>query len=437
MTRIRLESLVLAALFCAGAVAQQTASTAGTGTVTGHVMCGDTQRPARFANVTVFGVPVAATAMPNMDNIQDKAVMAAAMQAAMEAMNKTTIVPAQTDITGAFTARDVPPGDYYVFASEGGYVQPTNQVQELLNAGADVHKPLPGVTMVHVTAEHTSNADVTIGRGAAVSGTILWDDGTPVSGAMVTTIPAKSDAKQMPREFAMLAVSAGSARLAGLITDDLGHFRVAGLVAGDYVVQATLPMQQGASIIGGSFNMSKMLTEKPLVVFAPAVFHKADAKVVTLRAGEDQRDVIVTVNLGGMHTVSGRVGSVEDHHGLNSAVVRVTDAQDKDFSRAAFVDAAGNFSVTFVPSGSYNLTVTDGADTEPDKKSEDDDKKTFKFSDTHPVRSYDDAKQTLIVSDSDIAGLNLELTPSKTLKKDPEFGEVVQESESVVVVPKT
>ena len=39
-------------------LAQQAASAAGTGTVTGHVTCGDTQRPARFASVTLFGVPV-------------------------------------------------------------------------------------------------------------------------------------------------------------------------------------------------------------------------------------------------------------------------------------------------------------------------------------------------------------------------------------------
>ena len=37
--------------------AQQTTIGAAGGTVTGHVICGDTQRPARFASVMLFGVP--------------------------------------------------------------------------------------------------------------------------------------------------------------------------------------------------------------------------------------------------------------------------------------------------------------------------------------------------------------------------------------------
>jgi hypothetical protein len=34
-----------------------------------------------------------------------------------------------------------------------------------------------------------------------------------------------------------------------------------------------------------------------------------------------------------MHTVSGRVASIEDHHGINLATVKIEAAQDKDFSR--------------------------------------------------------------------------------------------------------
>jgi len=422
MNRAKILAAVGMGLWCAAACAQQTASAAGTGMVTGHVTSGDTQRPARLANVTLLGVPKETAPMPKMDPNADPEAMMAAMKAAMDGLKNTTMVNSQTDMNGAFVAENVAPGDYYVFAAKAGYVQPLNQVQAALEAGADASKPLPGIAVVHVVAEHTANAEVTIDRGAAVSGTVQFDDGTPVTGANVLVVQAKGDPKQPPPQFAMLAAMGG---LSGIlsVTDDLGHYRVSGLAPGEYVVQITLPLKNLMNMTAGSMNFSKMMSEKPLIAYAPATFHKADAKAIKLGTGEDKRDVTVTYNLNGMHTVSGRVAALEDHHGLNSATVTVTDANDKDFVRSAGVDAGGNFSVTFVPAGTYALKVSDAGDTEPAKK---DDKETaalISFAGEHTLKSYDDLEQSLIVSDNDVAGLDLELKTSKTVKKDLNLGD--------------
>ncbi len=40
----------------------------------------------------------------------------------------------------------------------------------------------------------------------------------------------------------------------------------------------------------------------------------------------------------------------------------------------------------------------------------------FRFSVPDTVRSYEDGKQSVIVTDSDVVGLNIELTPSKNTK---------------------
>jgi len=173
---------------------------------------------------------------------------------------------------------------------------------------------------------------------------------------------------------------------------------------------------------GGAMNLSHMLADSPLIVYAPSAFHKANAKALTLHAGEDQRDVEVTVNLNGMHTVSGHVESAEDHHGVNSGTVKLVDTQDKDFSRTGGVDAGGNFSVDFVPAGTYTLTVSDAADTEPSKK-----KATglINFGNDHTLRSYADGERTVIVIDSDLAGQNFELTPDKKTKKDVDLNGIL------------
>jgi hypothetical protein len=401
---------------------QQPVSAAGTGIVTGHVTCGDTQRPARLANITLLGVPKETTQMPKVDANADPEAMMAAVRSAMDSLKNTTMVSTQTDMNGAFVAENVAPGDYYIFAAKAGYVQPLNQVQAALDAGADPHKLLPGIPVVHVVAEHTANAEVTIDRGAAVSGSAQFDDGTPVTGANVLVTPAKTDTKQPPPEFAMLA--AGGLSSIFSMTDDLGHFRMSGLAPGEYVVQIVLPLKNLMNLTAGSFNFSRMMAEKPLVAYAPAALHKADAKTIKLGTGEDKRDVTVTFNLNGMHTVSGRVASLEDHHGLNAATVTVTDANDKDFVRSAGVDAAGNFTVTFVPAGTYALKVTNAGDTEPARK-DDKEKAALSFADEHTLKSYDDIQQSLIVSDGDVAGLDIELKTSKTVKKDLNLGDML------------
>jgi len=105
----------------------------------------------------------------------------------------------------------------------------------------------------------------------------------------------------------------------------------------------------------------------------------------------------------------------------------VTDVNDKDFVRSASVDAAGNFNVTFVPAGTYELKVSGAGDTEAAKKDDkkEEDASPFSFSTEKTIKSYDDMKQPLIVTDSDVAGLNLELTPSKTVRKNLDLGGIL------------
>lgn len=390
-----------------------------TGTVTGHVICGDTERPARFAQVMLFGVPKNLTPPPNPTGQPN----AAQMKAAIDAMGTMNIAMTQTGLDGSFTAANVAPGDYYLFASVPGYVQPSSMVQAAVDAGADLTKPLPGVPIVHVSADRSVSSDVTVARGAAISGRIVWDDGSPVSRAIVTLEPSKADGTKLPSQFGMLAMSGGIGGGGGMsISDDLGQFRLAGFAPGDYLIKATLQLNSGFSMQSGVMNMSGLISTRPLVIYAPAAFHKAAAQPITLKAGDEQRDQLITIDLSTTHSVSGQVASIEDHHGINSAQVTLTDASDKDFTRSSGVDASGNFTVTFVPPGTYNMTVAGARDTEPSQK-----KQTgpLRFSQDQTVRGYDEGKSSVLVTDSDVTGQNIELTPSKTTSKDVDLNQLL------------
>jgi hypothetical protein len=379
----------------------------------------------------LLAVPTSITAAFDPHAKMDSAALTATLKATMSGMN---IVQTQTGIDGSFAALNVAPGDYYLFASVPGYVQPLSQVQAAQDAGVDLSKPIAGITIVHVVAERAAAGEVTVERGAAVSGKVLWDDGSPVPRAIVTVEASGSGAagaagaakpQPLPPQFGMLAMAGG---LGGggvaSISDDLGQYRIAGLAAGAYVVRVTLQLHSAFSMQAGTMDMRAMMVDKPLVVFAPSAFHRADAKPLVVKGGDEETGEDVTVNLAGMHTVSGRVSSAEDHHGINSGTVELTDTNDKDFERSAEVDANGNFSVTFVPPGTYALTVSDAADTQPSKKQP---TGMIKFTTPDTVRSYEDGKQSVIVTDSDVVGLMLDLTPSKTTKKAVDLNDLLKQ----------
>jgi hypothetical protein len=402
--RVQLAAVLTA--LCSVAAGQT--SKPGTGTVTGHVVCQDTQKPARFAQVMVFSVPATLTTMGKMDATDSKTIQAFT-KAMTDAMNSASLVLTQTGFDGSFVMTDVAPGDYYMMASVAGYVQPQNLVQAAYDAGEDLTKGISGVPMVRVSADRSASAEVSVVRGAAIEGHVLWDDGEPVNAATVSADPKSGEHKPLPPQFNMVSLSGISMGN----TDDRGHYRISGLAPGEYTVRVVLQTNRRMSVQKGRFDPSANFGLGLLVVYAPGGFRKMDAKPVTLSAGEERTDEDVTFNLSATHTVSGKVMSAEDHHGLNRAVVMLTDTSEKTFVRSGGVDADGNFSVLFVPAGTYTMTVANGADTVPEEPKKPDQGALFVMSQAKAVRTYQKAEQQVMVTDSDLSGQNIELKPEK------------------------
>jgi hypothetical protein len=404
--------------------AQQAVDAPAAGNVSGVITYGDTQRPARFASVMLTPVPSDKPAVKPMSPKELEVDPAAAMKMVREQMAGTTMLQGQTGLDGSYSISNVPPGDYYLSPSAPGYVSSLAAAQAAAPEGTTGKKVFAGVPVVHVEANRVVRGDVTLDRGAAVSGTIAFDDGAP-AGTIIVMIKKFKVAKD---EDASTAIAGGMAMMfAGgtghmAVADDRGHFRVAGIAAGDYELEATLQVSAGFAMRSGVMDLKGITKSSPLTIYAPGTLHKKEATKITLRAGEERGDVNITVNLTGMHTVSGRLASAVDHHALNEGSVELTDAADKDFKRTAQVDATGAFTVSYVPSGTYTLAVSDGADTEPVKKKPGGG--FMNFATTHTLKSYEDASQPLIVSTSDVAGVTIELKESKTVKKDIDMNEL-------------
>jgi hypothetical protein len=137
------------------------------GTVTGHITCADTQRPARNAQVSLI-----ATKAPAGYDADHEIPFA---QQGGEG-------PVHTNLTGGYIIAGVPPGQYYLSVILPGYATPTSQftIEEL-------HAPTPEIQqriqrdfqLVTVTPNSIVQADATIRRAGSISGTVIWDDGSP------------------------------------------------------------------------------------------------------------------------------------------------------------------------------------------------------------------------------------------------------------------
>src|ERR1700743_1833885 len=164
--------------------AQQPAD-APAGTVSGVVRCSDTQRPARFATVILTPVPDDKPAVKPMSDKDAEADPVAALQQVSTRMGGMTMLQGQSGLDGAYTIANVPPGDYYVSSTEPGYVSSLAAARAAAPPGAEGKAEYPGVTMVHVEANHTAHGDLTLDRGAAVMGTVSFDDGAPAGKGLV------------------------------------------------------------------------------------------------------------------------------------------------------------------------------------------------------------------------------------------------------------
>lgn len=354
----------------------QQAPSAANGTVSGTVICVDSGAPARFAKVLLKSPQPDHAAEDMMKNIEEniqkmaakngqpakpltedkKKLMTAAdknLNRAMDMMKAATV-----GLDGKFSFAGVKPGTYYVEAIYPGYIDPLSQLSDddLASTDSAIRARLARIPTVTLTGTDSAQVDLRLDRGASITGRILYDDGTPASGWIVSVVDPKTPDDGLEASNATMAQALAMSGAGGYFkTDDLGRYRISGLIAGSYLVSAVLtaaPTHVNASNPldnGGDIN---------LVVYSGGTFSRAGARSVAISAGEDRAGVDITVPSRSLHTIVGHIYAKSDSHALNMGSVSLSSKDNPALHRTAAIRADGSFQFEYLPAGvTYTITA--------------------------------------------------------------------------------
>lgn len=359
--------------------AQQTPYVVGS-TVTGTVFCADTGAPARFAKVVLKPVEPSHAGEDFVKNLQENMQKFAAKDGDAEAVKPLTddkkkalaeaekgmnqvmdMMGASTvGLDGKFSFAGVKPGTYYVHAIYEGYLDPFSRFSDddLISTDLAVRARLAQIPTVTVSGADSAHADISLDRGASISGRILYDDGSPASGWTISVVNKKDLDKVSELTAAAMNPALAMSGAAPLFkTDDLGNYRVSGIAAGEYVVSATLsapPIGINATNImdgGGTIN---------LIAYSGDTFSRTGAKSIALSAGEEHAGADMTIPARSLHSIVGHIYAKSDGHTLNMGQVELTSKDDPALRRTAAIRDDGSFHFEYLPgSSTYTIKVVE------------------------------------------------------------------------------
>ncbi len=309
---------------------------AGTASITGTITSGTAGRPMRRATVK--------------------------LQSSTSPLSRTT----KTDDQGKYEFKDLAAGEFTLRANKSGYLESIYGQKRPGNGRA-------GTPLSVKDAQRLEKIDLSIPKGAALTGTIVDDLGEPVSGVQVRAMryAFKNGEKSM--------VSAGTDT-----TDDRGIYRIATLVPGDYVLMATPRdddgpaaelhgSEQAAGAGGHAFTFAEASrstapspNDAPLStgyapVFYPSTTLAMSASTISLGPSEERAGLDVQLQLVPLGTITGLVSG--DPRVVQSTTIELRDSNAVLLGVSAQTTrpgADGRFTFSGVAPGQYTLAAKSG-----------------------------------------------------------------------------
>ncbi len=281
-----------------------------------------------------------------------------------------------TDTQGRYEFADLPAGRYNVMAGKGGYVT--------LQYGQ--RRPFePGRPVNVADGQTLEQVDFALPRGSAIVGKVTDEFGEPITGVQ---LQVQRYAYMPGGQRRLTFAGAGTS----MSTNDLGEFRVFGLMPGEYIVSAVarggMNFQQGASGSTDSF-------EGYAPSYYPGTPNAAEAQPVTVALGQE-----LTLNFSLVAARMARItGSAFDSQGRPAAgafLSLVTRGAGFVYGMSSgTVSADGSFTLINVAPGEQTLQA--------------------QVNPRAPGDERESASVPVTVAGADITGLQITTSPGATI----------------------
>ena len=235
---------------------------------------------------------------------------------------------ANTNASGRFHIKNVPPGSYYLSAERAGYIRAEYGQRNVLERG---------LTISVGSGEALERMDLALPAGGVLAGQITDELGEPYPGVYITAIMWRYDAgKRTPFPSG------------GATTDDVGRFRISGLAPGHYNV---------AAISNETWRNERKETWGYGTTYYPGGTPDT-AKPITLAASEQRTDLDFSLYAGRTVRISGRVQRAGGEPIAGAQVPLMYSFRRFVMTvgrRSVRTEADGSFQFDDVPPGFYNL----------------------------------------------------------------------------------
>ncbi|PYS99789.1 MAG: hypothetical protein DMF63_09835 [Acidobacteria bacterium] len=269
----------------------------------------------------------------------------------------TTMSPEGFVLTGddgEFEIRHVRAGTYYPFVQVRNVLNPQSVNSFYGNTSSlSVNKLDSFFQKMNVDGMSEVQVLVPVKRGAAISGTVSYADGTPAIGVKVKIF--RSGAEIGEDDF----VSVGDTE-----TDDRGYYRRVEMVPGTYFVEVNQPSDHG-SRNRASEDWRDFARESELKTYFPGIGERKRAEAIQLDWGQEAANTDIKIPERKLYKVSGKVIAKDTQQPLSK--IKVTFEREGDDGPEFYgsndanqitTDMTGSWSFKDLPPGKYRIKIS-------------------------------------------------------------------------------
>lgn len=377
----------------------------GTGVIRGRVVAADTGSPIRRAMVNLMPTApppppsgtASGTATPPPGATRTTTTMVIngvptqVTSGVSFSVNMSRPRTATTDAQGAFEFTGLAAGSYRLRAAAGPYSAAYLAMEYGAKKPSGPGSFDPGTPIQLGEGQRFDKAVVALPKGAVITGRVADDNGEPMARVQVYTMFIAPSTTR-PQRMGM-----------GAQTDDLGQFRLYGLMPGEYIVVAEA--QRNTFVPPNAPPETEEEKIGFMTTYYPGAPDEGSAQRVRARAGAETPGIEIRMATGRLFRISGMVTDSQGRtsNRISGSLFRRSAAGSMS-SFGFSTDAQGRFQMRNIPPGNYRL-VARGRPMGPDM----------------PPNEPGEMATMLLTVSSDIEGLMLATAPGATITGDVVF----------------